>query len=617
LKYTYLLLTSLLTTILIGASPYINLANAQSTYSTPNPTTPPGDTEHFPRGTDLKVYERAKETIEKVYNNLDVGEDAGTAINNKFGDATHFDHDAFPEQEERFDGSEAGITDAWTEDSEKILDMGEDAFYACFTPKKLADTCEYCEPAALCPYRCGCLPNNGYTWSYWWPEAIIEVNEFGVTAIEKPQDFASGLDPVELAKALDANFKPDDVDPFLEEYGVTELADLPSELRAEPNLGRTQWEGPNVPQKILAAEGHAWRTKLAQGLSQKRCQGCGIDHYHMPPPYCPQIETWYNGYLYGNIAYCFLDTTPVDGNSLFGWTEELNWAPYWRLPGKSETLDEEIEDDQFTKIDQPSADLLALGIPTSTPGDPLGLVSNTTYHKSESCAAYRAHKWEDDYGDLEDAVGIVPYDNDDMEHICYKGGGQLYPPVGALFGHFTPLVSAGFLARRAIELFSRTNKYPGGPSGTEERYENRLTLFDDRVDKLQRVYPEFSEECFKIEDIDDWNTDMFPPDLVKETHTNSIRYVYWNRRVACTCQLRGTTSAEELERSDSDWVGDYGWGCQIAYKDDEWKSAGDSDWGDILGGDLATSSGSAFTKPHDLLWSSYSGWMNSATPVSR
>ena len=131
---------------------------------------------------------------------------------------------------------------------------------------------------------------------------------------------------------------------------------------------------------------------------------------------------------------------------------------------------------------------------------------------------------------------------EDWGNICSYGNvGELYPVTWALRGSVSPLPAAAWSARRAIELFSG----PDGGSG------GRIPLFTmdedsksgNSLDKLQRITPD-PTGCFLLNDIDIHNEKFFKgpnlsvPNKAKEG-TESIRYIYWNKKRVCTCPYMG------------------------------------------------------------------------------
>jgi len=79
-----------------------------------------------------------------------------------------------------------------------------DIIRTCVEPTLVKDSCEYCQPATMgrfvdssCsrPFR-----NRGMVIQYWWPELIIEINNYGISAINVSQHGKPHLHYNELLK---------------------------------------------------------------------------------------------------------------------------------------------------------------------------------------------------------------------------------------------------------------------------------------------------------------------------------------------------------------------------------------------------------------------------------
>ena len=72
----------------------------------------------------------------------------------------------------------------WFDDSMTLL---TEDLIQCFSPRLVSDVCPYCYPPFIrargswssCPYR----NNTGTVIEYWWPEATIEINNFGISNV--------------------------------------------------------------------------------------------------------------------------------------------------------------------------------------------------------------------------------------------------------------------------------------------------------------------------------------------------------------------------------------------------------------------------------------------------
>lgn len=118
----------------------------------------------------------------------------------------------------------------------------------------------------------------------------------------------------------------------------------------------------------------------------------------------------------------------------------------------------------------------------------------------------------------------------------------------------------------------------------EDDHVNRFTKFvdivDDRmkeVDKLQFIRPDGLSECFRMSEVDEENIELFPPGAQPADELGSIRLIYWNKRKACVCELRGWESSREQSNGPDTWTAPwtqfysclvsgaedcgFGWGC--------------------------------------------------------
>ncbi|MCB0360718.1 MAG: hypothetical protein KDD44_13815, partial [Bdellovibrionales bacterium] len=73
---------------------------------------------------------------------------------------------------------------------------------------------------------------------------------------------------------------------------------------------------------------------------------------------------------------------------------------------------------------------------------------------------------------------------------------------------------------------------------------------------LLRISPH-PTRCFQVQEINPDDQVLFPPDDIRPEQLGSVRYVYWNKRIACTCPYRGVKSPKEDSGNSK------GWGCQV------------------------------------------------------
>lgn len=496
----------------------------------PDETPPKADTQHFPSGSDVETWQLALEKLKE----FEHAQKEGLAIAEKF----KLKGDRFEDHPWKGGRDEEESKEDWLNDAYWVMGHEPDSlerFMQCFEPRWVSPICPYCQPAYLRPEPdCELEDNTGDIWEYWWPEWEIEINAWGIVALNP---IVVGDDDL-LQKALkeyEKKYRPKAEKYMQDVWGAdASQAAIPKGLRKAPHIGNSQFAGLLPGDQTYVEEAHVYRTNVAQAVSELRPRGDGIwdFRYEQINGKCVPISFFYNGYVKGHER-CFYDSTPQKTKTIIGLTEEAKHEIYWRLPEFSALLDEKK---------------YQVSVPMS--------LADTGYWRKNSCASYRSEKWEDVYGDLQSAVGIIGNTDSALSDICYYGGGSLYPATGTLMGHFSELPSAAYLARRAIEVLAHLKKKQG--KGVPHFADKKRGK--DSVDKLQRVFPE-PTRCFQMQEIDERNEVLFPKDGVSVDDLGSKRYVYWNKRQACTCQYRGVVSPKEDENNQ------LGWGCQIYPKD--------------------------------------------------
>lgn len=583
------------------------------------PTTdrPDPDTFHFPNGSDMETYEDSRENLLKFNDNLDIGIDIGKRYVSGHETDTPYQLPYemwLRDVEERCPliPDSGGILrykrhpwkkssacclrdllcseDDWKKDTKKkILETTEtsnqpsDKFFNCFEPRLVAPICSGCWPPAFWKdSSCNDLVFNlGYTFEFWWPEETIETNNFATSAFNPRDDVAGNLSRTtfrELVAQLDSEFRPDELKAFFERHGAIRVEPLTAQRMKAVGSSHSAELLPG--DQVLNLESHIYQTEVGYNASKlskrgtvKQCGNAYIKVETLVGDFCIPFNLLYNGYLKGNPDYCFYDTLDKGDQIISGWTEEPEFMPTWRIA--------ELSRQAFPllyRFGSPRQGVL----PT-----PRSFVKDESYVATQSCGSFRIVNWPERYKDLDTAVkstpqspwtseGIEPYQGQVinigrhrlplMELNCYFGGGQLYPIVQNLAGFYSPMPATSYLARRAIELISNprvnTRGYPRRPP----RYAD---VFD--VDKLQRIAPGESSSCYRMNDVDERNYDLFPKDLEREQNKGDVRYVYWNKRTACVCPYRGVVPSWDDERPARDTCssdiyfkpsnGMAGWGC--------------------------------------------------------
>lgn len=508
------------------------------------------------------------------------------------------------------------VTD-WYDDTLKLLGLPSTSggsssfsvqdFLECFEPRLIRPICEYCFPAQIEVRSCGDYQDNtGFVWEYWWPENQVEINSAGVSAMNPLLFGHSELVPKVLSDILEQTFLegPNSGYPINIKSKIAWMGGdpdkVPDKLPAGPEgFHGSKYTGFTGPNMIRNNDVRSYRPEVAAVTSAARCLGCGkLDTVYLTTyPYsCNTYQFWYNGYLKGNDK-CFYDTLPPKQDTINAWSEDTRFAPYWRIPEMSLFL---------------RKDLYLDSVPSQVPFTVGGFASDTDFAFKDSGMSYRAYKWPQNpfgYGDLKTLLKVEENDSADLGKIFYKGGGQLYPTVGATLGPQSELVTAGYLARRYAEVLSQRGI--NNKKCSEQKYGfNRFTSYKEEqkdddakdkksyesIDKLQRVWPTPDgkpSKCFRMQQILSTDLDTFPKDAVTPETMGSVRYIHWNKRTACTCQYRGIQSSCEKDRRNDNSGENYpltqgmpaGWGCQLYPRDPSKreKARGDLDEGEVEG----------------------------------
>ncbi|MCB0358791.1 MAG: hypothetical protein KDD44_04125 [Bdellovibrionales bacterium] len=441
-------------------------------------------------------------------------------------------------------------------------------FMECMQPQLILPICLWCMPPSArfdgswssCPYR----NNLGYVFEYWWPENEIEINNYGVSAFNP----ILGLRP-DLVKPLLTTVHGLTLQLLTDgtmqlKGGVGAQSSFPSGLRSSPHLGQSHHAGLLPGDQTQQVEAHVYQTRPQNTAALLRDDDEGEFDFIWAKvkilyiEFCvPSYLFWYNGYKKGNFR-CFYSTIDKQELPVNLWTEDIMVNFFWRYPELSLLIDPQ---------------LYWASSPTFIPGSPSGMIIEgqtiiANFPSIRSCAAYRADVWPNRYSDLEHAFGYLPWALPGIipntwfsgrDEICYRGGGELYPVTGKMIGYFSPLPAAAYFARRALYL-------------SEQYGINQTNIFNEDVDKLQRIYPGISD-CFKVNDIDDTNLGLFPKNIIRPDQMGSIRYVHWNLRVACVCQYRGVYPAP-LPFNFVFWLIPQGQGCHNYLNEDD-ESRGD------------------------------------------
>lgn len=551
---------------------FCSIALCQIPY-VPDPVPPSPSPQKFPNGSDMQTWNAARETMNQ-FNNQDgpLGGRAAQKYGNSSG--TYPDH---PWKSAPYNTSSAVD---WATDSFKAVDPRDlSAFGDCMEPRLISPYCPMCWPTRIrvdgsvtsCPTK----DNSGEIWEYWWPEYEVEINQFGVASINVIDPASVRLPRPDLvhevlSQQLETGYELAATTVLEDKWMVnTGAANIPPALRNNPHLGNSAHAGIEPPDLNSHSDAHIYRSYLQDATSRKRPEGdfswgmiwneikvwgVTVGCYPLPFPY--------NGYKKGNEE-CFFDTLQKeDDKNIWGWTEQLQYQSVWRIPDLSALINYQRyamsspavlmglqitpEDFQDSQYDEASGQF---GPPSSVP-------YLEAYLRGGTCASYRARQsinggWNE-YRDLMPALGVAP-GGSYLKQNCYRGGGQLYPLTGSLSGHHSSMESGAVLARRAIELMTRVEPLISKPDEALPKFADGL-LGDDSVDKLQMVFPAKSQ-CLKMDQINDRSMRGIYPKDGNPDDNGSKRFLYWNKRIACTCPYRGNMWPQD-ERFRV-----FGWGC--------------------------------------------------------
>ncbi|MDD2943063.1 MAG: hypothetical protein PHC51_08880 [bacterium] len=521
-----------------------------------------------------------------AYDALAQGGNEGQQVANTFGNAGG---GRFPEHEWLGGASAAQTKKALKEDSYWALRLDKSSrlsqnseFNRCFEPRLVKGECEYCQPKILCPEGLDCdsdncpgYLNNGFVFDFYWPEAVIEINNFGVSAINPVKLGRNDLSHAKLKENLkdfyDNTLKKYQKDFYKNKINPNKQMEDGDFSDKMPYLGQSHHAGMANWDQSMFLEAHVFATKVNVDISKKRPKNQGEFDTNWVPCYwdtcCPIPDIYFNGYEYPTDKG-FYNVTDENVPQVFGFTEEKKFLPYWRIPEYSANL---LYDDNFQYYN------------ASLPGS----INDTNWFLTKSCAEYRAGRWPSRYGDLVQAINVQLQSNSPADYIkddelrrrfCHFGGGDTFPVTGNMTGFANIVPSSGFLAIRAIELFSRAQGMLSADTFFPIWTQMKLSGTDgrDSLDKLQIVAPESYVDgsnggvssCFVINELDEYreksdfyggshrlfaDPDDTPPDQGSQG-SRSIRFIYWNRRTACACQLRSIFKPEP--GGDTKIVGD-------------------------------------------------------------
>ncbi|MCB0345046.1 MAG: hypothetical protein KDD66_08005 [Bdellovibrionales bacterium] len=473
----------------------------------------------------------------------------------------------------------------WKEDDDEIIKKGFGEYRnECFDMQILGcccyPTCDKCPWAYV---------------GYWWPEVVVTVNNFCISALMGPVG-SMVTDPNGMPVKTPSAYKKIGLDngTYMDFYGGC----FPDESTWRAALDTIL--GPKVAQKIVdgmpgAGVKGGKPKKLPAGLrkaphrgnsavtSVGSSSGLGIESTNLE---AHLYRTWTDVEAYHDVfnpvqgwAECFTPkcTRPWLGTNIWPrmMTENADrkMTQRWRFPEMSkERVNDGSSCNKLYKKEWAN-------VPETAVFKQSDVLGNLSKLKKNTCASYRASDegaeilhWKNpiDQAVPGNKLGIKENSSTPLRRNCMQPEvGQVYPLVGE---HQSDLESAGTIstALRSNEWASwckwddevRTNVFnyegalfsemhPSTPGkNTKSTNVNRSSGYfwgprsstyvswPTPPDKIQRIYPvkEKSDTCFTVDEADRrLRPELFPPGLYDGTDNGETRYVIWNYRTCCVC----------------------------------------------------------------------------------
>jgi|GEM_PF-5633865 len=474
----------------------------------------------------------------------------------------------------------------WEADSQYVVD-DRNKFTEIFSPMRVSNSCPFCYKPELRIWlsesECPVVDNQGEIWEYWWPEGEVEIHNFGISFVRPEEEWGASQYARETLIDGLKNYEPeakDHVREFAEKAGL-----VAPKKKTIPDMAD------EIPLGYTKDETHPMFTQVADVVAQNKPDG---ESHYWPRAelirtpwgdYCLELPFYWNGYdmkYYEQTSHnvgiekCFYDTGPQPRDvPVHGWTEEEKLVPYWRNPFKS-------------------ADVMASWYDPMVPPSPKKIKEALIWLQEEHCPSFRlTADWRTPESSMNQFAGLERIGikkrsqdpNDDiLRWMCYRQS-RLYPIADPMPKSWAGNFRSAVAGRKGIELISRRQQ-------PDKRDRNILPLFADSTeedfktnyDKLQRVNPLYDKEkesgttkAWGMPELDEENVKLFPVDetefflrakqsALEKFKTDSKRYIYWNKRVACTCPFRGLNSPFNstpipILTAMATAGADVGWGC--------------------------------------------------------
>jgi hypothetical protein len=422
--------------------------------------------------------------------------------------------------------------------------------WSCFEPQLVAQGCwrdnaqwamwnrQYVamEPdlAALCAISCPPIPfttswreNCWQVVQYWWPEYQVAINNYGLNRVnprtltpETGQQFLLQQLLARKKQIPEPRMKRD-----LERDYKLSLAKFKEPNRDKPRFGQGMWGGYAQPDFEDKQFGHIYRTKLSAQTSDAK-----------------KNTRW--GWLWDSDS--IFDAFPPKTREKHRYSLSTEWGLFeaftvwprysYELPG---TRHMEALHGQWGNLSQRAKD------------------DKNPFWKTKGAMAYRIQRWPDPFNPLQKILKLSPDQNELLKEAVYKGGQELYPFTTNISGFTEPnLASGAIMARRTFLLAGMEAITRFLPAGERSRIPTYTVDRSDKsreIDKYQLIWPRLSQgrtaECMRSQKVpnmvdqtqDPWVKKNLPHDLqgYVDDHFGEQVYVYWNKRVACSCRDRG------------------------------------------------------------------------------
>jgi hypothetical protein len=418
--------------------------------------------------------------------------------------------------------------------------------YNCRVPPIAAEA----DLAAECFAHC-CLDNilnwDDERWEviqYWFPEHQAAVNNYARMRLDPtdvPGDGSKFLRKQLLEKKKDDPEKK--VKSEIEETWTMSLSEMKEPTREEPYKGQYQWQGATWDYNEHLST-HLYRSHIAVETAKDR----------------PESRLGWDSE--SKSIFDALAPPPDEKQHLHIWTE---YSVFDALT-TNDSFWFTVDDQRVKKLMQALLDRR---------GDfEQRARENPAFYQSKGKAAYRVGKWSDPYEPIKDIAEIEADNNEDLKEVVFKRGNELYPLTMTFAGFEVPeLTARAMAARRGFEIAGMKEMAKKMP-GEEKARANTYTIDGDdksrEIDKVQMIYPLLESgktaECHRSQKLpgmlhqteDDWVKKNVPHDhmgYVKDDFSDSA-YMYWNKRVSCSCKMDGLTTGSIAMNKPQDKFGE-------------------------------------------------------------